>query len=187
MQAALDSVLYDIWSMPHGIMGDTPFFLFFGHHMHTKLSALWPCPQATTGPRRDVYAEYAKLQSTVKQYTIGDKVFYCKGRGQIFSSKGVITSVLGNHAYIFKSDEGYSRTYNQADIRAQFSPDNERHTLSEEEWAYNTAVKKSHAQQHPRAKHGYNLRKKTVNPKVYSSVSFFLLHFTHFVLLSTIQ
>ena len=40
LQAALDSVLHDIRSMLHGIMGDTPFFLFFGRHMHTKLSAL---------------------------------------------------------------------------------------------------------------------------------------------------
>ena len=95
LQAALDSVLYDIRSMPHGIMGDTPFFLFFGRYMYTKLSALWPCPQATTDPWRDIDAEYAKLQLTVKRYTIGDKVFYRKGRGQIFSSKGVITSVLG--------------------------------------------------------------------------------------------
>ena len=51
LQVALDSVLYNIQSMLHGVTEDTPFFLFFGHHMHTKPSALQPCPQATTGPR----------------------------------------------------------------------------------------------------------------------------------------
>ena len=62
------------------------------------------------------------------------RVFYHYGTGQPFKGLGVIVRLAGRNAYEVLTDHGYSRIYNQSNLKARF--DNAEPDLDAEWEAY---------------------------------------------------
>ena len=110
--------------------------------------------------------EYAKkFRGRNVHYQVGDLVYFRKGQGGNYSSERSILEVLPNHAYRIDTYEGYSRIYNQSNLKRRFSSSNIQ-SEAEAHLAYDMAInQKDHEiKTLPSCR---KLRSKRVDPSVY--------------------
>ena len=168
-ETALDKVLYDIRKTTNAMTGQTPYQLLFGRPMRTELSRLTINDRKhIKSSARDIEREYFKASSRVIPYRAGDRVFYRLGAMKPFSGSGTIIRDIGNNAFEVATDRGYSRIYNQSNLKFRFHDKD----TSAAESAYDAVAEREHspaAKQHFVQKHRYNLRSKPVDPACYKS------------------
>ena len=138
--AALDKVLFDMRSTANAMTGQTPFQMFFGRPMRTKLSALSDCPREVSCPSRDVMGEYRnKLCGRKVKFDVGDDVFFRKEDRTLFQYPGRVTKACGNNTYELEDNNGQRRVYNQSHLKRRFGVINEDHDWQD---AYDAAARK---------------------------------------------
>lgn len=118
---ALDRALYDIRSSVNATTGETPFKRFFGRPMRTKFASLKGDLVEVKSPGRDVVKYYAQRKGRVVDYRVGDLVYFRRGKGNTFSSKGIVTRSLGNRCYEISTEYGYKRNFNQYHLKKRFN------------------------------------------------------------------
>ena len=143
--AALDKVLFDVRSTINAITGKTPFQMFFGRPMRTKLAALTEVPRELCYPSRDIVKEYRnKLRGRNIEFACGDAIYFRKEDGTFFRYPGTIMKVCGNHSYEVEDFNGQRRIYNQSHLKRRFGEAGD-----DEDWqdAYDAAAKKHNEQE----------------------------------------
>ncbi len=126
LQMALDKVLFDIRKTPNAMTGSTPFKLFFGRAMCTKLLALSDNGSVSQPlvPPCNVEKEYTNSRCTAcfVGYKVGDLVYYRLGAKNPFCNTGQIIEKINEKAYLILTDQGYKRKYNQSNLKKWFTP-----------------------------------------------------------------
>ena len=178
-EVALVKVLYDVRKTTNAMTGQTPFQLMFGRPMRTDLSRLTEGITVETSPR-NISQEYERQSSRVVRYPVGCLVFYRMGVRKPFSGLGVVRRDVGNNAYEIKTEQGYTRIYNQSNLKPRFQDD--KVELADEAYEYAAGQcnadeccalpaacpKSSPPAVCPKSLIGrYNLRNRYVDPKCY--------------------
>ena len=169
-QVALDKVLFDIRKTPNAMTGFTPFQATFNSPMRTDFSYLTEVPTEVTSEPRNIEKEYFRPTSRTVPYKEGDRVFYRYGAKQPFKGVGKIVKLAGSDAYKVLTDRGYTRIYNQSNLKLRY--DDTEPDLDAEIEAYDSVVLDDNTEVAPKQvirqqvpKPRYNLRQRTVTPK----------------------
>ena len=93
--------------------------------MRTKFTLLADIPLPSVAPTRDLAAEYSKMyEDRNVQYSSGDLVFVCQGKGNLFELKAKVIKRVQNNSYLLQTDTGLMRKCNQCDLKRRFDATN---------------------------------------------------------------
>ena len=109
----LDNIMFCIRSTPNDVMGRTPFSTLWQGDKHEACEARGFSNK--TVATRDAVAEYSKRWSTVKHYTLGQRVLVRNQYGQPYMQEGVVVCAIADHMYEIKIGKAYHR-YNQSHL-----------------------------------------------------------------------
>ena len=169
---ALNKVLFDMRRTPHSSTGETPFQLFFLRQMPTTISKLSIENVKIDCPKRNLTKEYYRYKARNVDYKPGDKIFYRKGAGNNFFNEGQIIEKVGRNSYKIMCREGYTRIYNQSNLKKRYIADT--YAYDEADIAYDSVIAINESNDNGSSENvthantpRYNLRKKNIDPSVY--------------------